>query len=328
MHSNLWMMLKQLKLKRNIRKLTWPEVWQVIKSTFTEFFQEDSFFHGAALAYYAIFALVPMIYLSLISFGKFVGQANMLKIIDKILREEVGLEDSSGIMSFLEDVNFEKGNFALNVIGVVALLLSSSALLASLRTSINEFFDIRFTFDNRKRQIFHSLGARLMSVVMLPVFGLVIVVTYFGETVILSLSSQLFGELNAFEGFILEALKHALAIFTNVLLFTIIFKYLHDGKVEWKLAISGAMVTAVLLYIGQLLIHFYLSNYFFGSSIGLPGTILIMLAWMYYSSQIIFLGAKFTKVYATKVGKPIMFKSRRVQSRRAAVEHKKTARRP
>ncbi len=320
-------MLKRLRLKKGIRKLTWPEVWQVIKSTFIEFFQENSFFHGAALAYYAVFALVPMIYLSLISFGKFVGQANMLKIIDKILREEVGLEDSSGIMSFLEEVDFEKGSFVLNIVGVVALLLSSSALLASLRTSINEFFDIHYVIEDRKRRIFHNLGTRLMNVVLLPVFGLVIVVTYFGETIILSVSSQLFGELNAVEGFILDILKHGLAIFTNVLLFAIIFKYLHDGKVEWKLAFSGAMVTAVLLYIGQLLIHFYLKNYFFGSSIGLPGTILIMLAWMYYSSQIIFLGAKFTKVYAVKVGKPIVFQSRRFQAKRAAVEAGKTVKR-
>ncbi|OGS79748.1 MAG: hypothetical protein A3D31_07265 [Candidatus Fluviicola riflensis] len=318
-------MLKKLRSKGRIRKLTWLEVWEVTKSTFIEFFQENSFFHGAALAYYAIFAVVPMIYLSLISFGKFVGQTNMLKIIDKILREEVGLEDSSGIMSFLEEVDFEKGSFVLNVVGVIALLLSSSALLASLRTSINEFFDVHFTFDNRKRQIFHHLGARLMNIVLLPVFGLVIVVTYFGETIILSLSSQLFGDLNAVEGFILEILKHAIAIFTNVLLFAIIFKYLHDGKVEWKLAISGAMVTAILLYLGQLLIHFYLSNYFFGSSVGIPGTILIMLAWMYYSSQIIFLGAKFTKVYADKVGKTIVFQTRRFQAKRAAVEKGRTS---
>jgi membrane protein len=316
------MMSKKLQLTKGIRKLTWPEVWQVTKSTFIEFFQENSFFHGAALAYYAVFALVPMIYLSLISFGKFVGQANMLKIIDKILREEVGLEDSSGIMSFLEDVNFEKGNFVLNVVGVIALLLSSSALLASLRTSINEFFDIHFTFENRKRRIFHNLGTRLMSVLMLPVFGLVIVLTYFGETVILSMSSDLFGELSSVEGFILDALQHGLAIFTNVLLFTIIFKYLNDGRVEWKLAISGAMVTAMLLYVGQLLIKYYLKNYFFGSSIGLPGTILVMLAWMYYSSQIIFLGAKFTKVYATKVGRPIIFQSRWMKIRRAAVANR------
>lgn len=306
--------------KKNIRKLTWPELWQVTKGTFVEFFQEKSFFHGAALAYYAIFAMVPIIYLSLISVGKFVGQKTMLDIIDSILREQVGLEDSSGIMSFLQDVNFEKGSFILNVVGIIALLLSSSALLASLRTSLNEFFDIQATFDNRTKRIVHNLRTRLMNVVLLPVLGMVLFAAYFIEIIILSLGNDLFGELNGFEFFILNNLQHVLAISTNVVLFTLIFKYLHDGIVRWKLAIAGATVAAVLLYIGQLFIKYYLTNYFFGSSIGLPGTILVMLAWMYYSSQIIFLGAKFTKVYADKVDHSIVFKPSRLQTKRIAVK--------
>lgn len=306
--------------KKDIRKLTWPEMWQVTKGTFIEFFQEKSFFHGAALAYYAIFALVPIIYLSLISFGKFVGQKTMLDIIDSILREQVGLEDSSGIMSFLETVNFEKGSFLLNVVGIIALLLSSSALLASLRTSLNEFFDIHTTFDDRTKLIVHNLRTRLMNILLLPVLGTVFFVAYFFEVIVLSLGHNLFGELNGFEIFILNSLQHVLAIFTNVILFTLIFKFLHDGMVRWRLAIAGATVAAILLYIGQLLIKYYLTNYFFGSSIGLPGTILVMLAWMYYSSQMIFIGAKFTKVYADKVGNPIVFKPRKLQTKRLAVK--------
>lgn len=299
--------MKESESISNRRKLTWLERWQVVKSTFVEFFQEQSFFHGAALAYYAVFALVPIIYLSLISFGKFVGQEYMLNMINTILRDEVGLEDSSGIMSFLQKVNFEKGSFILNVVGIIALLLSSSALLASLRTSINEFFDVRIDYEERRHRIYHNLRARLVNILLLPVLGLLIVVTYFGETVILSMGQSLFGSLSSLEAFILDMVQHVLAILTNVLLFAVIFKYLHDGKVEWRMAFSGAFVTAILLYLGQLLIKYYLKHYFFGSSIGVPGTILVMLAWMYYSSQIIFLGAKFIKVYAVKVGRPILF---------------------
>lgn len=301
---------------KGIRKLTWPEVGQLIRETFVEFFQEKSFFHGAALAYYAVFALVPMIYLSLISFGRFVGQQTMLRIIDKVLREEVGLEDSSGIMAFLEKVNFEKGNLVLNIVGIVALLLSSSALLASLRTSINEFYDVRVDIEDRRKRIAHNITTRLISIFFLPVLGIVIVLTYFGETVVLSFSEHLMGNPSTFESVLLGTIQHGLAILTNILLFAIIFKYLHDGKVEWRLAIAGAIVTAVLLYGGQLLIRFYLTNYFFGSSIGVPGTILVMLAWMYYSSQIIFLGAKFTKIYAIRAGKPITFVRRNLNAKR------------
>lgn len=296
---------------KKIRKLSWLEIWDVTKTTFAEFFKERSFFHGAALAYYTVFAMIPMIYLSLISFGRFVGQDTMLKIIDRLLREEVGLIDSSGIMSFLGKVNFEKGNIWLNTIGIVALILSSSALLASLRTSINDFFDVEVQVEGRKKLFLHHLWARLANVVLLPVLGVVVIVTYFGETILLSLGQNVFAEESIWNDFLMGTLEHVAAIATNVLLFAVIFKYLHDAKVAWKLAFSGAIATALLLYIGQLLIRFYLKNYFFGSSIGMPGTLLIILAWMYYSSQIIFLGAKFTKVYGDKVGKPIAFKPRR-----------------
>jgi membrane protein len=308
-------MSEQSELPRKIRRLSWKERKEVAKTTFSEFFQEQSFFHGAALAYYAIFALVPMVYLSLISFGKFVGQETMLKIINDILHQEVGLDDSSGIIDFLKEIDFEKGNVVMNIVGAVALLISSSALLASLRMSINEFFDVTNTIEGRRDRFMHDVAARFANIVLLPVFGIVVVVTYFGETFILSASHTLLGQMGYVEAFVIGILQHALPIATNMLLFTLIFKYLHDGKVEWKLAFSGAIVTAVLLYVGQLLIKFYLKNYFFGSSIGLPGTILVILAWMYYSSQIIFLGAKYIKIYALTIGKPIAFSQRRIRTR-------------
>jgi membrane protein len=308
-------MSEQSELQKKIGRLSWAERGAVAKTTFVEFFQEHSFFHGAALAYYAIFALVPMVYLSLISFGKFVGQETMLKIINDILRKEVGLDDSSGIIDFLKEINFEKGNVVMNIVGIVALLISSSALLASLRMSINEFFDVTNTIEGRRDRFMHDIASRFANIVLLPILGIVVITTYFGEIFILSASHSLLGQLDYIEAIVAGLLQHALPIATNMLLFTLIFKYLHDGKVEWRMAFSGALVTAVLLYVGQLLIKFYLKNYFFGSSIGLPGTILVILAWMYYSSQIIFLGAKYIKIYAITVGKPIAFAQRRIRTR-------------
>src|SRR5690606_14747795 len=103
-------------------------------------------------------------------------------------------------------------------------------------------------------------------------------------------------------------LGHAMAIFTNFIIFSCIFKFVHDGKVHWRLAMAGALVTALLLYGGQLLIKYYLSNFFFASRGGFAGTFFIILAWVYYSAQIIFLGAKFTAVYAKMVDHPIRLK--------------------
>jgi membrane protein len=134
---------------------------------------------------------------------------------------------------------------------------------------------------------------------------------YFGETILMTVLNHWFGELNNFKFIILKVVIFIFTIFTNSILFTIVLKYVNDGYVKWKSALYGALVTSILLYLGQLIINHYLSNYFFGSKSGVAGTLLVLMAWIYYTSQIIFIGAKFTKIYSQAIGEPIKFESRR-----------------
>ena len=91
-----------------------------------------------------------------------------------------------------------------------------------------------------------------------------------------------------------------------LMIFTFIFRYVHDGIVKWRLALYGAVVTSVILYLSQLGIKYYLVNFFFAANGGIAGSLLIIMVWVFYSSLIIFLGAKFTAVYAAKIGEPIL----------------------
>lgn len=284
---------------------------KIARKTIVEFFQEPSFFHGAALAYYAIFALIPMLYLAISSFGQFIGKERMLEIINSVLEENVGLKDTSGILSFLDEVNIDKGNLFMSVIGIVTLLLTSSALLNTLRMSIDEFYDIKVEIKSQRKRIQYNIGTKLISILFLPVFGVVILMAYFGETILMTVLNHWFGELNNFKFVILKVVIFIFTIFTNSILFTIVLKYVNDGYVKWKSALYGALVTSILLYLGQLIINHYLSNYFFGSKSGVAGTLLVLMAWIYYTSQIIFIGAKFTKIYSQAIGEPIKFESRR-----------------
>jgi membrane protein len=299
-------MKKKLSLAKGVRHLSWREIGQLIKTSFQEFFQEKSFLHGAALSYYTIFALVPLLYLAFATFGRVVGNVRMGEIIENLLKEQVGIQDVSGILAFLEGIDMEKGSVFLNTIGIFALLISSTALLASLRNSINEFFTIERAFRSQKHKILGHIIARLVSVSLLTVIGIVVIVIYFAQTVLLSFGSHLFAHRETINWFILALFEHGLSILSSTIIFTFIFKYLHDGMVEWKLAFGGAIFTSLLLYGGQLLIKYYLGNFFFAKDGGIAGSMLVILAWMYYSSQIIFFGAKFTAVYARMVGKPIV----------------------
>lgn len=280
-------------------------IFKLFKQTFLEFFSEKSFFHGAALSYYTVFALVPMLYLSITFFGYFVGNETMVEIISELLTSHIGIQDIDGILEFLNDIDFEKGSFIMNAVGIGALMLSSTALLSSLKSSINEFYSIKPAFSHKRKKVLLTLITKAISLGIMTAIGLIIIIFYFSETILIGLAHQMFEEFEMIFWVFNFVLVHTIAIASNTFIFTLVFKFLHDGKVKWKPAIIGALFTGTLLYLGQVLIKYYLTNYFFAASGGVAGSIILILVWMYYTSQIIFLGAKFTKVLSDMLHTPI-----------------------
>lgn len=281
------------------------DLWNLLKTTGLEFSREQPLHHGAALSYYSLMALVPILYLSISFFGSFVGQDTMLSIIEELLHEHIGIRDVEGIISFLGEVDLTTGSTALRIMGILALMLSSTAILNSLKRSINEFYDLDDRNWSRKKVIVRSVLFRVISMVSIAIATSVIIAMYFFETLLLSLQREYFADAKFMGWMFSNFAHHGIPILLNLVVFTFIFKYLHHGKVAWKVAITGGILTSIFLYIGQLLIKFYLANYFFAADGGVAGTMLIILVWVYYSSQILFLGAKFVYVYARFLGKPI-----------------------
>lgn len=302
-------MSKKSPSSENIRELSWPERIQMIKDTFLDFIASNSLFHGAALSYYTVFAMVPIIYLSVSIFGYFIGQETMISIIIHVLKNQVGITDVSGIIEFLKTVNFEKGNFVLKIVGIVALMLSSSAIFVSLRNSLNSFFGLEKIYHTKRNKILSNLLSRVISIALLGFAAAVVIITYFAQVLLVALLKKILGNLEGTEAILLSFLQFVLGVLANLLIFGFVFKYLHDGVLRWKLAWRGAFVTAILLYVGQLLIQYYLTHFFFAKDGGIAGVLLLILAYIYYSSQMIFFGAKFTAVYARAVGHPIVVKT-------------------
>ena len=299
---------KKLPLEK-VRQLNWKEYFQLWKQTIIEFTSENSLFHGAALSYYTVFALVPIIYLSIVSFGKIIGQKTMVKIITGVLKDQVGIKDVGGIIDFLNQIDFEKSNVLLQTVGIFVLLISATAMLASLKQSINEFYDIVRVIKDKKKKILANLLDKLLHIGLLMFFGLVIVVVYFSETFMISFGDRLFSGVQFVHQIATFSIQNLAPLLTNFIIFYFIFRFLHDAIVPRKIAMGGALVTTVLLYLGQLLIKYYLLHYFFAKDAGIAGTLLILLTWVYYTSQIIFFGAKFTMLYAKMVGCPLQVKA-------------------
>ncbi len=280
----------------------------LVVTVIKEFISERSFLHGAALAYYAVFALVPILYLSVAVFGRVVGHDTMVEIITNFLTEQIGLSDVTGILEFLGQLDLGGGNVLMEVVGMFALMFSSTALINSLRQSINDFYDLEKLTGSRKKLILRSALFRLLSMLFITGVTVLLVIFYFAETIFLSIGNSLLENYAFLNIIFTHAAQHGIPLLANGIIFAFVFKYLHDGKVVWRRAIQGAVVTSILLYVGQLVIQYYLTNYFFAASGGVIGTILVILVWVYYSSQIIFLGAKYVAVKSRLSGDPILLR--------------------
>lgn len=274
----------------------------VFKDSIIAYFSEGAFFHGAALAYYTLFSFVPIVYLSTSIFGRVVGKENMQTIIIDLLQNQIGISDTRGLMDFLNSVNFDKPSLFLEIVSIGILLYGCSAFLVSLKRSINEFFDISKKKRHEENIIMDIIGFRFLSVAYLAIFAFIIILLYFLQGFIFYAFTNYLHYKNGFVDFTLVFFQHLISIFSNILIFTIVFKYIHDGFVPIKLAIKGAFVTSVLLFLSQLLIKYYLHNYFFLGNMGIAGSLFIFLAWVHYSAQIVFFGAKFTAVLAERDG--------------------------
>lgn len=293
----------QIKPKKE-KTLSWAQVWELTKTSFIEFFKGDSFMHGAALAYYAVFALVPIIYLAVTFFGKIVGQDRVIEIVTDLLESNMGMKEVSIVTDLMYQWDIGVGGTPIiQVVGLIALAFTATAMFNSLSKSLNFFFGV--TQSQNKSAFLRNIIRRLISFGLMALFGVIILVIYFAQSVLISIGARLLSNGSVVQDILYSFLEHVSIITINFLAFTFVFKFLHDGVVRWKLAMTGAIFTAILLYFGQLIINYYLANYFFAKNSGLAGTLLAILAWIFYTSQIIFLGAKYMSVYARMTGTPI-----------------------
>ena len=283
-------------------------IFYLSKDTLLSFFQERAFFHGAALSYYALFSMFPLLFLIISFLGRILGEDFILKLIKEFLLENVGLRNVDEIMEVVGTYNLDKGNIFLEIIGVVFVLIASSAFLTSLRNSINEFYNIERSVLKGRKAIQVNLFERLISLLFLAVFASVFLILYMFHSVGFTLLHSLLGSSSDIQRMFFSILDFSFSVLLNYIIFLLIFKFLNNGKVTWRVASMGAIVTAVLLFLGQLLIKYYLLNLFVLGTAGIAGSLFIFMAWVHYSSQIIFVGAKFTYTFSKKIGSPIVSK--------------------
>lgn len=290
------------------RDLPWKKRLQILNGTFSRFTLDMGLFHGAALSFYLIFTMIPLLYLAINVLGSIVGKETVTNIINVYLNEYFGIDDFSGIFSFLNTIRFGGGYDFLKGIVIVVLIISSSAIFIALKTSINYFYGIQPHFESGKKKFLVNLIHRLISIGLLSGFGILMMAGYFAQLIFNSLGKQLFSEYSFLSTFWIEITRHGLSFLFSVLFLTFVYRHLNDAVVRRKVAFVGAGVAAILLQIGEIIIQKYMDFAYFAKSGSVISAILILLAFVYYGSQAVFIGASVSAAYGEMTGRPIVSK--------------------
>lgn len=279
------------------------KIGYLFKETFNGFIDDNAVKLSAALSYYTIFSLPPLliiiISMSSIFFGtdavkgEIFGQINLL----------VGNSAAIQIQETIKNVKLSNSSTFATILGVIILFIGASGVFAEIQDSINYIWGLKA---KPKRGLIKYMYNRLMSFSMIGSVGFLLLVGLIVNSLVDVLSKRLAFLLPKDTIFLLYLINLLVVFFIITLLFTIIFKTLPDGKIALRDCLIGASFTAFLFMIGKFAIGIYLGSYNIASVYGAAGSIILILVWVYYSAIILYFGAEFTKVYANTHGKKII----------------------
>jgi membrane protein len=255
---------------------------------------------GASLAYYTLFALAPILVVAIAIGGLIFGAEVVRGQIVGQIQGLVGPDGGRAVQAMLEAAAHRRGSGLATAAGVITFFLGATGAFLELQTALNTIWRVKPK----------ESGSYIRVLVMQRVisFGLVVALGFLMLTSLLVTTalSAIHNYLGAtFTGMVVvwEALNVVLSLSVITLLFALIYKVLPDVKLGWREVWVGALVTAGLFSVGKLLIGLYLGTTSMASTYGAAGSVIIILVWVYYSAQIILLGAEFTRAYVEQFGR-------------------------
>ncbi|MGP1387752.1 MAG: YihY/virulence factor BrkB family protein [Thainema sp.] len=279
------------------------QIWQLLKETFTEWQQDKASRLAAALSYYTAFSLAPLLILAIAIAGAIFGQEAARGELVGQLQGLIGQDGAEFIETAIDNANRPSSNSGLiaSLISLVILLFGASGVFTQLQDALNDIWNVTPKPDQGIKLIVQK---RVLAFGMILVIGFLLLVSLVLSTAISALTTFMTGWVADFS-WLWQIVNLALSLAVITGLFALIYKYLPDARVRWNDVLTGAFITALLFTIGKFLIGLYLGNSSFSSTYGAAGSLIVILAWVYYSAQILFFGAEFTQVYARRYGSQI-----------------------
>ena len=250
------------------------EPWKMLKETVLSFVDDEALSRGAAIAFYTVTSIAPVLLIVVAVAGLAFGRDAAQNAISTQLSGLMGQQTANVLQSAVASAAGKSLGILATIIGVATLIATASGVFGEMQSALNAIWKAKPQATTVSRLIqarATSLGNYLDSIV--PI-----------------------GKL------ILPILNFAVSLALLAVLFAAIYKVLPDRRLQWRDVVIGAVVTAVLFTIGKTLIGWYLGSSAVASSYGAAGGLIVLLLWVYYSVQVFLLGAEFTKIYANRHG--------------------------
>jgi len=271
--------------------------WTLAKDTVFAFVEDEALGRGAAIAFYTVTSIAPLLLIVVAIAGLVFGQDAAQGAITAQLTGLMGQQTAELLEQAVANASNKSSGLLASLVGVVTLIATASGAFGELQSALNAFWQAK----PKGGTVSRLIRARAASMGLVATLGFLLVVS-------LAVSAGLtaFGNtLNAMLPFgqaLMAALNAVISFALITVLFAAIYKVLPDRELEWRDVLVGAAVTSLLFVIGKSLIGWYLGSSAIGSAYGAAGALIILLFWVYYSVQIFLLGAEFTKVYAKAHG--------------------------
>jgi membrane protein len=269
------------------------------KQVFSEFIGDNVVKYSASLAYYTVLSLAPLLVIILtvtgFIFGKEVISGQLYFQLNKLVGHEAALQ----LQEIIKNVKLSGNNFFATTVTVIVLLIGATGIFGEIQDSLNKIWGLRL---KSKRSWWKVLLDRVISFSLIISLGFVLIVSLLLNALAAAISGKIADFLPGLGDSLLFIIDTGISLTITTIVFGAIFKVLPDAKIKWRDVLTGAFITSCLFLLGKYAIGYYLGQSNLGSVYGAAGSVIILMVWVYYSSAILYLGAVFTKVYATNFG--------------------------
>ncbi len=264
-------------------------------ATFSSWLDDYAPSMGAALAYYTMFSIAPLLLIVISTAGLVFGEDAVRGELFGQLRELMGEQGAEAVQSLLKSVSKPEEGVAGTIIGVVLLVIGATTVFGELQNAFDRIW--RVPGKEKKGGIWALVKSRLLSFGVVVGFGFLLLVSLVLSAAVAALGKWWEPLFSNFE-MLATIVNFIFSLAVTIVGFAMLYKFMPKVKIHWRDVWAGAAVTALLFTVGKLLIGLYIGKSAISSGFGAAGSLVVLLVWVYYSAQIFLLGVEFTWIYS------------------------------